>query len=86
MFSAEHKTWVRQCPVKRARKKLGLSTKQIAGRVDFSVSLVKMIENGDRSLVPSKLERLAEALECNPITLRLELDIWTALKPVINKT
>jgi transcriptional regulator with XRE-family HTH domain len=55
--------------VKYAREKAGLTKTGLAERLGVSLSLVSMIESGDRNANPAMLIKLAEALNCPVVVL-----------------
>ena len=52
-----------------ARKKAGLSKTALAQRLGVSLSLISMIETGDRNATPALLLRMADALNCPVVVL-----------------
>lgn len=55
--------------VEYARRKAGLSKTDLAKRLGISLSLISMIESGDRNATPALLLRLADALNCPVVVL-----------------
>jgi len=52
--------------IKVRRAVLDISQASLAQRADIAQSYVSMIEAGERPLTADVLERIAEALECEP--------------------
>jgi transcriptional regulator with XRE-family HTH domain len=55
--------------VEYARRKAGLSKTALAQRLGVSLSLISMIETGDRNATPALLLRMADALNCPVVVL-----------------
>ena len=59
-----------------AREVAGLTQTELARRLGVSLSLINMIESGDKNATPEMLDRLAGALNC-PVVV-LERKRWVA--------
>ena len=56
--------------VRGAREKAGLTKTDVARRLSVSLSLISMIESGDRNASPGMIARLAGVLGCSPDHLK----------------
>ena len=50
--------------IKQARRKVGLTQKDLAARMDTSQSYIAQYENGTRNAKPATLRRISEAIGC----------------------
>lgn len=50
--------------IKQARRKVGLTQKDLAARMDTSQSYIAQYENGTRNAKPATLRRIASAIGC----------------------
>ena len=51
--------------IKQARRKVGLTQKDLAARMDTSQSYIAQYENGTRNAKPATLRRISEAIGCS---------------------
>ena len=52
-----------------AREQAGLTKSDVARQLGVSLSLISMIESGDRNATPAMIRRLAEAFNCPKVVL-----------------
>jgi DNA-binding Xre family transcriptional regulator len=52
--------------VRAWREHRGMTTEQLANRIEMSVATVSRLESGDKEWTSSQLDALAEALGCQP--------------------
>jgi transcriptional regulator with XRE-family HTH domain len=56
--------------VRKARERTGLTRTEVARQLGVSLSLISEIEKGTRNATPAMILRLADALDCEPDSLR----------------
>lgn len=80
-YPAEHRTWVRNNPIKQARRMAGLHSNDLANTVGVRDCTFRRWECGMRRPTLEHLEQTARALGIEPTTLVKEYEIWRALRP-----
>lgn len=80
-YPAQHKTWLRSNPFKRARRAMSQSSEDIALQVGVHPTTYMRWECGMTRPSPEHTEILAKVLNWEPTTLIGEYEIWRALKP-----
>lgn len=64
-----------------ARQKAGLSKTQLAEELGVSLSLISMIEKGDRSATPALLQQMARILNCPLVVLERKRLVASPVDP-----